>query len=357
VFWFYLSKLVWPANLTFIYPRWTIDASSIDQWLFPLGALALLGGLIWWRHRSRAPLAVALLFGGTLFPVLGFFNVFPFLFSYVADHFQYLASLPIFAFAAAGIWLLAGKFGNGARYVAAAGLLLILGALTHTQSEMYRDETTLYETTIARNPKAWLAYHNLAIIYANTGRAAEAAEMEKKVLQLHPNYALAENNLGDDLIRLGQTAEAIPHLRRAVELQPNYAAAHCNLGIALAAEGNTTEAIEHFETALRFDPNYAEAELNWGIGLMLTHRFDAAIPHFERAIQLNPKSADFRLMFGRALLQNGRWEEAVRRLNEALEIQPNLGEAHALLVSALHRLGRDAEAMTHAREADRLSGK
>lgn len=354
VFWFYLSKLVWPANLVFVYPRWTIDGSEITQWLFPLAALALLGALVGWRRRSRAPLAAALLFGGTLFPVLGFFNVFPFLFSYVADHFQYLASLAIFALAAAGLWSLTGKFGVPARYGTSTVLLFALATLTHSQSKMYRDETTLYETTIARNPNAWLAHHNLAILYANSGRVAEAAEMERKVLQLHPNYALAENNLGDDLIRLGRTAEAIPHLRRAVELQPNYAVAHCNLGLALAAEGHTSEAIQHFETALRFDPNYADAELNWGIGLMLTQRFDAAIPHFERALELNPDSADFRLTYGRALAHEGRLEDAVRRLNEALAIAPDLGEAHALLVSALHRLGRDEEALAHAREADRL---
>lgn len=357
VFWFYLSKLVWPSNLAFIYPRWTIDAASIAPWLSGVAVLVLLGGLIWWRRRSRAPLAAALLFGGTLFPVLGFFNVFPFLFSYVADHFQYLASLPVFSLGGAAIWSLSGRLGAWSRYAAGAVLLLILGVLTHSQSEMYRDETTLYETTIVRNPNAWLAHHNLAILYANSGRISEAIAMEKKVLKLHPNYALAENNLGDDLIRVGQTAEAIPHLRRAVELQPNYAVAHCNLGLALATEGHTAEAIKHFETALQFDPNYADAELNWGIGLMLTQRFTEAIPHFERAITLNPGSADFRLTYGRALAHEGRLEEAVRRLTEALEIEPNLAEAHALLVPVLHQLGRDQEATTHAREADRLQGK
>ena len=34
---------------------------------------------------------------GTLFPALGFVNVFPFRYSFVADHFQYLASMPILA--------------------------------------------------------------------------------------------------------------------------------------------------------------------------------------------------------------------------------------------------------------------
>ena len=48
----------------------------------------------------------ASVFGGTLVPVLGFVNVYPFVFSYVADHFQYLACLGVIVFftAAATRW-------------------------------------------------------------------------------------------------------------------------------------------------------------------------------------------------------------------------------------------------------------
>ena len=41
------------------------------------------------RDRVRAPLTAFLIFCGTLFPVLGFHNVYPFRYSYVADHFAY----------------------------------------------------------------------------------------------------------------------------------------------------------------------------------------------------------------------------------------------------------------------------
>ncbi len=43
VIWFYLWKLIWPVNLTFIYPRWTVDASAWWQYLFPVGVLAARG--------------------------------------------------------------------------------------------------------------------------------------------------------------------------------------------------------------------------------------------------------------------------------------------------------------------------
>ncbi len=92
---FYAGKLFWPANLTFFYPQWKIDAAVWWQWLFPAGVLALGLGLVLASRRYRGPLAGFLIFAGTLFPVLGFLNVYPFRYSYVADHFQYLACLGI----------------------------------------------------------------------------------------------------------------------------------------------------------------------------------------------------------------------------------------------------------------------
>ena len=93
VIWFYLGKLLWPANLMFVYPHWDAAASALGWARCLAAALLLTGALFLLRKRSRGPLAAWLFFTGSLFPALGFFNVYPFLFSYVADHFQYLACL------------------------------------------------------------------------------------------------------------------------------------------------------------------------------------------------------------------------------------------------------------------------
>jgi tetratricopeptide (TPR) repeat protein len=389
VIWFYLGKLVWPGELSFIYPHWDVDAGVWWQWLFPLGALGLLGGLAWWSRRQRGPLAALLLFAGTLFPVLGFVNVFPFLFSYVADHFQYLASLAVFALAAAGAVRLSARLPRWSALTLGAGLLVLLGGLTWSQAGMYRDVFTLYETTLRRNPTCWMAHNNLALALAESGRVEEAVPHLEAALKLRPGFAEAECNLGDDLNRLGHPAEAIPHLERALQLQPKYAEVHNNLGnalmalgrsaeglahfaeairlkpayavaqrnlgLALATAGRTAEALPHFERAVQLDPAFGEAEVNLAVALMLLGRLPEAVPHFEKAIALDPGSANPHNTYGRALAGAGRTEEAVAQFEAALRLNPEHAEAHMNLALALRQLGRLPEATQHYQEALRLN--
>jgi len=142
-FWFYLVKLLWPAELTFIYPRWHVSPSVWWQYIFPLSALTLLVILWKLRNRWRGPLAAFLLFTGLLFPALGFINVYPFLFSYVADHFQYIASIAVITLVSAAIVFLIDKFSERllpvARHAIPIALLVALGILTWRQARMYRD--------------------------------------------------------------------------------------------------------------------------------------------------------------------------------------------------------------------------
>ena len=82
-FWFYLSKIFWPANLIFIYPRWKVSSAVWWQYLFPAGALLLGVALTVVRRRRRAPLAVFLYFSAMLFPVAGFISLWAFKYSFV----------------------------------------------------------------------------------------------------------------------------------------------------------------------------------------------------------------------------------------------------------------------------------
>src|ERR1700690_3205406 len=101
--WFYLGKLAWPFGLNFVYPRWTVDTADWTQWLFPLGVVGA-GAVLWaLRARGRGPLAAFLFFTGSLFPALGFVNLYGARYSWVWDHWQYLPDLGPIALAAAAL--------------------------------------------------------------------------------------------------------------------------------------------------------------------------------------------------------------------------------------------------------------
>jgi tetratricopeptide (TPR) repeat protein len=301
------------------------------------------------RARARTVLVVLLLFGGMLFPVLGFLNVFPFLYSYVADHFQYLASLPIFALAAAALFAARSRV---ARIAIGTVIAVILGALSFSQAQIYRDSIVLYQATLARNPACWMAHNNLAIDLAARGHIADAIPHLESAIKLAPNFAPAENNLGDDLVRLGRTAEALPHFERAIRLQPNYAAAHRNLGMALAMSNRTSEAIGHFARAVEIEPSNGEAELDWAVALAQTDQFATAVPHFTHAIALMPGSSDAHAAYADALAAHHDFSAAIVEYRAALAVDPDSADVRRGLAAALRQLGRVDE----ANDQDRAAG-
>jgi len=336
--WFYLGKLVWPADLVFIYPRWQVSQAAWRQYLYPAAALAALAALWALRRRWPGPLTGALFFVGTLFPALGFFDVYPFLFSFVADHFQYLASLGIIALAAAGAVRLLDRLPPWRRR-AGQGLciagLATLAALTWKQSHLYADRETLYRATIQGNHGCWMAYNNLSGALIARGATDEAIGLARTALQLKPDYPEAHNNLALALGSRGKVDEAISHYRKALELNPTYAEAHNNLGFALASRGDLDEAIAHYQRALESDPGRAGVQYNLAMAQVAQGQARPAIAHLRRAVELQPDFFEARNNLGILLARSGRLDEAIEQFRKALEIDPGSAEVRKNLDIAL----------------------
>jgi protein O-mannosyl-transferase len=354
--WFYLGTLAWPANLAFIYPKWAV---SQDPWwhdLYPVAALAMFGACWTWRRRSRAPLAALLLFAVTLAPALGFVNVYPFRFSFVADHFQYLASIAIIALVSAGIARGASRWAGSSLPAQAAVVLIVavpLAVLSWRESHQYVDAETLYRTTIARNPGAWMAHHNLAALKAR-GSAADlevAVAHANEAIRLNPSDPDAHNTLGIALQRQGRLEDAAANYAAAIRLRPGRASAHNNLGTVRQAQGRLDEAAGHYAEALRVEPRYGEAHRNFGLVLEGLGRIDEAVAHLREAVRMEPGSAVAHDALGTALLRQRRPDEAVAEYRAAIAAAAGYSEAHNNLGFALESLGRLDEAVAAYRQA------
>jgi tetratricopeptide (TPR) repeat protein len=351
---FYLSKLFWPTDLAFIYPRWTLDDRAAWQYLFPAAVLIALAILFALRGRARGPLAAALIFAGTLFPALGFINVYPFIYSFVADHFQYLAAAAMISACTAAVAGFAGPLAQRGRLAAAAAASCLaagLGWLTYQQCATYADPETLWRTTISRNPECWMAYENLGGVLMGQGHVDLAKEQFRRALDINPDDTEAMNELGVATMQQGNAAEAIALYLRALDIDPNSAETQINLGVALLQKGLPEKAANHFQHAAQIEPNNAKAHKDLAAAYLQESQWADAVVQFQRAVEIEPGNAETRYLLGSALTRAGRLDEAMAQYRKVLEIDEDHSRAHADLATGLIREGKADEAIAHLRRA------
>ena len=388
--WFYAKTWAWPRDLLFVYPRWQMEG-VLREWIATAGVLGVIGLGLAWRRRNRGPLAATLLFLGILFPALGFINVYPFVFSYVADHFAYLATAVLDAALAIGAasWMLRGNRPLPAVYAGVfAAIAAACAVATYRDTKPYVSAETLYRRTLVGNPDAWLAQGNLGTILLDQGAIPEAIDHLKQARALNPLYPEPANNLANAYSRLRDWESALPLYSEAVRLRPTYVDAYLNWGNALSEMGRYAEAIERYRSALALRPDlaigyyqlgnaygnggdlelaikayaraatlnpaYPEAEANWGLALAQKGQVSEALEHLLRAVALNDKYVQEHDYLGFAYKKMGRYFEAIEHYRRALAVNRNDAEVHFQLALALRAIGRTAEALAEFSEARRL---
>jgi Tfp pilus assembly protein PilF len=314
--------------------------------------------LLWVRgnRRGRGPLAAFLLFILLLAPTLGFIDFGFMRLSFVADRFQYLASIgPIALFAAAGVGFQRSARNLPIRPVSfsAAGALILftLGAMTWMQCRVYKDEQTLFLDTIGKNPKAWHAWYNVAWDYSLRGENEKAIEHYEKVLELKPDDVRTVNNMGLAYIQLNRLDEAEKNFRRALEIDPKYAEALGNLGLLRFQRKDWNGAIRYYTQALAIKPGDPRALNNMGLSRLQQGFPDQAEEYFRQAIAIKPDHASALNHLGVALAQQGKLKDAIEYFQQAVEAQPDDPQIQTNLGQALLSDGRAAEAAQHFEKA------
>jgi tetratricopeptide (TPR) repeat protein len=315
--WFYVSKLFWPTSLTFIYPQWTVDSASWRQYLFPGALLLALATLtLCYRRIGRAPAVAVCFFSVTLAPALGFFNVYFMRYSYVADHFQYLASIGVSALAV-GLWrrvtsLLCARLqakgfsfslplnvlhpkASGRSFLSFC-IVGCLGLLTWRQAHIYTGPEALWLDTLKKDPNSWIAHNNLGVLSLEKKDYPQAIEQFQSAISLKPDLVEAQSNLSLALLREGKIDDAIEHGLQAVRLEPASSKLHSILGTAFWRRGDVQQAATYFRNAISHAPVVPQAHYN--LGLLYMKEASAfqdippreAITHFEKALALNRRT-------------------------------------------------------------------
>jgi len=393
--WFYTGKLLFPRPIIFIYPRWEISVKTFWQYLFPLGILGALAALWFLRKKiGKGPLACVGFFIITLFPALGFFNVYPMLYSFVADHFQYLASIGLITlFSSILVIIFNSEFLIKSKMLVPVSIIiiLILAILTHKAGEKYKDCETLWRDTLKKNPNAFLAHNNLGTILTEKGELEKPIFHFNEALRINPGYEKAHFNLGVAFSKKGDFENAALHYKKAIELEPHYTEAFINLGNLFEARGETEQAIVFYEKAKQLTPenplifynlanalanrgHYKEAETNYKKAIQLNPghestlynlagvlaeqgKYTEALPFYEKLVVLNPKHAMAYNNLGNIYSHKGEHEKAIKSYKAALEIKPDNVETWNNLGLILEETGNPEQAIVHYKKAISINPK
>ena len=348
--WFYVEKLVWPTDLSIIYPRWNISLGVPWAWLY-LAAALVLAAVLWLARRriGRGPLAGALFFAVTLSPALSFVNYGYMQYSLVGDRFQYLAGIGVMAVivgaAVHGASRLPGRLKMGAMGLLML-LLALLGAATWRQAGFYRDNLSYFSHIVSLNPMARNAHLNLSKALMRTGRLEEALAAATIALEQRPDEARSYTWVGQVLANLNRLDEAEENFRRAQEIDPGRKKEIRGLVFLgrMSWQWEQIEAAEKYlRRALELDPRNGEALEYLARSCLSRKRYQEALDLYRKLSEVDPDNATTHNNIAGLLHHLGQSEAAVRSFQRALSLDPTLEEARTGLEEVRKTLQQAAE--------------
>ena len=382
----YLRQLVFPLTLNadYSYNAFPVSTSVVDPRGL-LGGVLLAGigyGLIRLLRVNRWAGFGGLWLLVTLLPVS---QIIPH-HELLAEHFLYLPSIG-FCLVVAYAVERGLEVRRYALPVAAgfAAVLLLLGVRTVVRNRDWKDELTLWMSTVHTAPQSARVRLNLAQALRGRSRNEEAIEQFRAYSAIRPESPSGEIGMGDTYRHMGRYVEAIARFRRALELSPDSAAAavglaqayvatgepdkameisrsvlsakfmdeesYRRLGDAFGAAGLHAQAVEAYRKGIELNPLDFKLQSSLGKAYVTLGQHELAIAAYRAALKVRPGSPSIRNYLGAAYLEAGQPEVAAEVFREAVKMAPDYAEAHSNLGIASYRLGRRAEAEAEFRRA------
>jgi tetratricopeptide (TPR) repeat protein len=353
--WFYAWQLFWPTKLAFIYPKWQINTHSLLQWIYPIGFLIVLGSSWFYRKRiGRGAFVGIMFYAAAIFPALGFINVYPMRYSYVADHFQYLAGIGLIVLFVAAMERYAevmdpkddlSAMQKWTWHIVSVDIpfVLPLMLLTYTQALAYQSNATLWGDTLIKNPNSWMAHLNMGHVYVEQGDGRSGMREYQEAEKLAPDVPDPHYNVGYRLDVNGDHAGALAEFKRAIALDPKFVMAYYGEGNALRQMGKLTDAVQAYTQAVTVQPSYTDAWYNMGFTDELLHDTAAAQAAYERALQINPAYPGARENLAKIFVQQGNMNAGVEQYELAITVDPSDVRCTVALLRLLARLNRPAD--------------
>jgi tetratricopeptide (TPR) repeat protein len=294
---FYLTKTIFPLNLSAIYPYSEEISILMPEFLLPIILLSILGVILLYSRRySRTVVFGVLFFLVTLLPVIKLVH-FPSGGSVAADRYMYIPSIGLFYVVGLVFYEMykwGGIYENLKRILSVlilSAVVLSFAVITYQRNMIWKDSETLWLNVIENHPDAGPAHYNLGRAYFNLGRLDEAIQEYQTTIKLYPSYAKAHSDLGLAYYNLGKLDKAITEYKEAIKLNSSDSKTFYNLGLAYYYKGLIDASIASYQNALKFASDTEDINnINSNLGNAYAKKgfYEEAIKHYQEALRIIP---------------------------------------------------------------------
>lgn len=195
-----------------------------------------------------------------------------------------------------------------------------------------------------------------AIAAATAGDAQRAIRRLESLLAEKPAHTGALNNLAMLYKDQGRTADAMKLLRRAAEVDPESFVPWLNMSACALDAREFEDALGFAERAATFAPHVSRVHLNRAKALYNLDRYAAALAALDRSMELGTRSFDAYVLAGESAIRLDQWDRARRYYRDATRYNAESAYAWAQLSLVESQIGdwqAAEDALHQARLRDR----
>jgi len=267
---FYLYKMIFPLNLSIIYP-YPVKTSSIlpfEYLISPLILILLIGLVLYSLKYNRKIAFGSLFFFFCILPVL---QIIPVGISIASDRYFYLSSIGLFYLIGYGFNYLIenkSKVKKYSKFIAFSLLIVItfiLINLTRKRTLVWNNTITLWQDVIRYDPNIDKPYFNIGLQLDRNGNIDSAIVLYKKAIFYNPKNVKALNNLGNRMYDKRFYDSAFFYYTKLLAADSLYYPVYHNLGNIYDLRGNLDKAIEYYNKAITLKNDFALSYFMLGV--------------------------------------------------------------------------------------------
>lgn len=236
------------------------------------------------------------------------------------------------------------------------GALMGLGDAYFYGTKQNREAIAAYLEGLKLSPANYIAAHNVAYAYNETGNYNEAIRWAAEALKHKRDYYQAHAETGYAYLKLGQGDNAIAAYRRALQIKPDHAASHFGIGdVYFEALKDYPMALANYTRGLQYSPDNQAALYRSGWCYNNQQRYQEAITTLTKLLEINSQPAHYHREIAYSYWKSGRTAEAMTTLNRAIQLNRDEAVSYYYLgLIYVEQRNRDAATRMH-RELVRLN--